>query len=135
EINKIKSMLTYEVTNEINTIYEKKFYISIGTLLGNNIFSGKGKKIGFSIEPTGFLESDIKSEFSQAGINQTKHNIVLNLKLNVTTIVPFKSACTTVSTNMIIAETVIVGEVPQYYTNVEGANEKTIADINDYSYK
>lgn len=134
EVNRIKSILTYEVTNRINLICEKKFYISIGTLFGNNIFSGRGKKIEFEIEPIGFLESDIKSEFTQAGINQTKHNILLNLNLNTTTIVPFNSACTEISTNMIIAETVIVGDVPQYYTNVQGADEKTIADINDYSH-
>lgn len=134
-INKLKSTLSSEVTKKLHNLNLRSYNLSIGTLTGNEYLSGRGPKVNLKIEPTGYLTSELVSKFSSAGINQTHHQIILNLTLDITTYLPLSRAKTQVSTNYIIAETVIVGEVPQYYTSVISDDRSLISDINDYDAK
>ena len=68
---------------------------------------------------TGNVTTDFESELSEAGINQTKHRINLNTQVNVAAIIPGYPVNTNIKTNLTIAETVIVGEVPKVYAAAE----------------
>ncbi len=126
-INKLKSELTSQITNSLNDLKTHPYSLSLGTIIGNDYLAGRGPKINLRIEPTGFLKTELISKFTSAGINQTQHQILLNMTVDLTTIVPLH--------NSIIAETIIVGDVPEYYTNIISDNKSLISDINDYNSK
>ncbi|WMJ23282.1 sporulation protein YunB [Paludicola sp. MB14-C6] len=135
KINKLKSKLTTAITENFDNLKTYPYYITLGTFLGNDYLTGRGPKIPLKIEPTGYLKTELVSKFTSVGINQTHHEIILNMTVDLTTIVPLHNSTVQLNTNFVIAETVIVGEVPEYYTNVITDDRTLLSDINDYSYK
>lgn len=119
-LNRIKSLLEQRVTAALNDRGVCEWEIPLGSLLGSEYLSGRGPMIPLRIQPAGSMTTEFESRFQAAGINQTSHRIVLNLTLSLTTFVPLHGAAVTVHTNFIVADTVIVGEVPDYYTNITG---------------
>ena len=85
--------------------------------------------------PLGYVKSQLKSEFSEAGINQTLHKITLNVNATVTAIIPGNTTKFDVSLNYIICDTVIVGNIPNGYTYITGDNRDIIPKVNDYASK
>ena len=81
----------------------------------------------------GNVQSEISSEFESCGINQSIHRIVLRLDVTIGAFIPGYSIGCDVDYDYILSETVIVGNVPQAYTNVIADSAQTaIDDINDY---
>lgn len=79
-----------------------------------------------AMERAGKIEADIDSEFSSVGINQTLHRIYLNLNCSIGILTPFKSISKTVSSKVLLTETVIVGEVPSTYYNYDNLGFKDV---------
>jgi len=69
--------------------------------------------------PSGSVVTSVSNVFDSAGINQTRHQIMLNIKSTVSVIIPGYITSVPVETNMCIAESVIVGLVPDTYANVQ----------------
>lgn len=133
KVNKLKAKLTTEVTRSLRELKSYPYSVSLGTLLGTEYLAGRGPNLNLKIEPTGFLEADLLSNFSSAGINQTHHKIILNINVDITTYIPLSRSSSKVSTNFILAETIIVGDVPQYYTSVISDDKNLLTDINRYN--
>jgi sporulation protein YunB len=110
-INKLKSQT---VSNVIKTLKDEREVLSVplGTLLGSRFFSARGPDINIKLIPLGAVSSELNQKFTSAGINQTLHSIYLDLRVSLRLASPFSSANINVFTNVCIAETVIVGEVP-----------------------
>lgn len=130
KLNTIKNTLERNVTQALGTLRLHSYSVPLGTLLGSEWLSGRGPEIPLRLTPTGYLESTVESRFTSAGINQTNHRLVLNLTLSCTTLVPLHRAEITVTTNFVLAETVIVGEVPEYYTQIV-SDETTASKARD----
>lgn len=113
-INKLKASITKRILDKISKIDQASLNIPIGTFFGSQFFAGQGPRIKFRIIPNGIIQTDINSQFSEAGINQTKHQIIINIKAKVTSIIPGYSATSEVSSNFIVSETIIIGKVPNY---------------------
>lgn len=118
-VNRLRADITSAVINKMLEHKEQTLYIPIGTLVGGQYLSGRGPRIEFKIIPASYAKSEIYNEFKTAGINQTHHQIMLKLSTTVTAIIPGYSVSTEVITNVCLAETVIVGTVPEAYTHVE----------------
>lgn len=91
--------------------------IALGTLLGSELLHGRGPKVPVRLTLVGNVIADFESTFESAGINQTKHRIVLNIHTSVYSFLPGFDTTTEVETSIPVAETVIVGEVPQLMAN------------------
>ena len=115
KINCLKSSLSKAISNELNKEELKKIKIPLGTILGTELLSGSGPILNVKLFVTGNVVTDFESELSEAGINQTKHRINLQTEVNVAAIIPGYPVETNVKTNLTVAETVIVGEVPKVY--------------------
>ncbi len=89
--------------------------IPVGSLSGLIFLNGKGVGIPFRLSPLGAVQTEIKSEFTQAGVNQTRHRIVLKVSANVSAIIPTYSVSNEVFAEYILAETVIVGVTPDFF--------------------
>lgn len=101
--------------------------IPVGTVSGIPLLAGKGPRITMRFTPAGAVKSSFDSEFRSAGINQTLHRINLKLTATVRVILPGESHTLQVDAEAPIAESIIVGEVPQAYTNV--ANEADLLNL------
>ena len=130
-INKLKTRIAQRLEREIERLSEVDIQIPIGTLLGIQLLHGKGFSVGMTVQPMGFATASIISEFSDAGLNQTLHRIVIEIKADVDAIIPGFSTRVPVKTTIVAAETVIVGRVPNAYTHVV-ASESLDGYLNDY---
>lgn len=115
-MNLFKTNITQNIQNSIQNSDGGYVYIPIGSLLGNEIFNGVGCKVPVKIAPASTTKIDFTGDFQSVGINQVKHSIYLNIEMNITIISSSMQQTKTVNTTVLVAETIIVGEVPTYYS-------------------
>jgi len=128
-LNVLKSKMTAAASEQLNLLQNQTVRIPLGTLLGLQIFSGRGPKVEFKILPTGYVDSKLNHRFDSAGINQTRHQIVLQIDATIMALLPGYSASSSVSTSLILAETVIVGASPEAFTQVVTEEQTDSAGI------
>ena len=93
--------------------------IPLGNLLGSTLLAGKGPSIPVELIMLSSSVAGFRSELTTAGINQTRHQILLDLKVGVSLLMPWRTVGTEVDTEILVSETVIVGAVPKSYMNWE----------------
>ncbi len=131
-INRLKTGVSSRIERELERISAISIDIPIGTLVGIELLHGRGFSVGMSVEPLGYATTTIISEFTQAGINQTLHRIVIQIDAEVAAVIPGYSARVPVSTAIVAAETVIVGRVPEAYTHVVTTSDELVGSLQDY---
>lgn len=132
ELNRIASDVALGVQEKLNGINDTIIKFPIASIFGENLISGYGPKISIKIIPTGNVKVDFNSEFESTGINQTRHKISIKIKTNVRIIAPFFSKTNEYSDEITIAESVIVGEVPESYYNIVGVEGITTDDCLNF---
>ena len=109
--------------DRIMDLGEQGVSVPLGTLSGLPMLAGMGPKLSFRFTPVGMVQASFHSEFRSAGINQTMHRITLQLTGTVRVVLPGRSYSVIVSTQAPVAENVIVGDVPEAYTNVANTDD------------
>lgn len=133
KINTMKSRISSEVSKAINKSENYKISVPIGTLTGNEYLLGFGPKIKFDMQITSSVFADFKSNFYSAGINQVLHQIVIVIEIKGNLVLPWNTRGFSTTTSVIAAQTVLVGVVPDAFTNVIEADGGEIAsEIFDY---
>ena len=122
KINQITSEIAIDIQKSLDNSEKNKIYISSGALTGIRLLSGSGPKIGIRLAACGNVETDLRSEFVSKGVNQTVHRVYLNIKTRVNILTTIKTMESSIENQVLIAEHVIVGEIPSTYYNLEGAN-------------
>jgi len=119
-INNMISDLTEGIQNRFDEMGETEINIPIGNIFGIYYFSGVGPSMPARVTTTGTLDTEVKSEFIAKGINQTLHRIYVNYECYVKIITPIKNFEKKITNQVIIAEHIIVGNIPDSYYNLEG---------------
>ena len=114
--NRLETKVSDKIARELAAAEKTKFSIPIGSVIGGNFLSGRGPKLNFYMSLAGRCNSNVTSEFSQAGINQTRHRVIMNITTHVNVIMSGNNTSTTVENSVIIAETVLLGSVPLAYS-------------------
>ena len=122
EMNKLAVETSIEILKELEDIKRKNIKISFGNIIGSQIFADAGPYININVQPAGSVNVKFATEFAEAGINQTRLKIYMNVDTTVQIIVPFAGNNIDVSTNIPVSETIIVGDVPESYINVPKDN-------------
>lgn len=117
--NMLKSTISKSITDAVSKNEARLMRIPWGTLTGSAILSGRGRFINLRITEFSYALIDIRSEFSAAGINQTRHSIILDITIKAHGYVAITHITTQVQTSLIVAETIIIGEVPNSYFNFQ----------------
>ncbi len=128
-VNKMVSDISLLIQKELDKIENTKMYIRLGTFTGSKILSGRGPKIEIIIFGIGDVQTELKSEFNAAGINQTIHRIYLEIKTNVIILTPINNLQEEITTQVLLAEGVIIGEIPSTYYNLEGLTKDNTIDV------
>ena len=132
-INNMISELTENIQVEFDKIENPKISFALGGLSGVYFLSGVGPEISLRVSVTGTVETNIRSEFISQGINQTLHRVYVDFDCNMQIVTPLKSYDKNITNQVIIAEHVIVGNIPNSYYNLEGieSNMDTLNTIGD----
>ena len=120
EINRLKTDVLNIINDEILSTDESSLGVALGSLFLPEFFAGKGLKLPVKILAIRNSEADFSSQFSEAGINQTLHKLNMEVFLDVTVLVLGSTTEFTISSHMVVAETVIVGDVPETYLQTGG---------------
>ncbi len=123
KLNAVAAQCADSAQERIMALGEQGITIPLGTVLGIPLFSGKGPKLTLRFTPAGAVQSSFESAFADAGINQTIHKITLRLTATVRIILPGESHTVTISSVATIAESIIVGDVPSTYADVDDGEE------------
>ncbi len=113
EINRLESETALEVIKVLREVTMDGITIPIGSATRSKILSNYGPVIRVSLLPAGTADVNTVEAFEEAGINQTRHRVVLEIIANIQVIQPLLSSNITVKTHVPIVETIIIGNVPQ----------------------
>ena len=108
---------------------EVSISVPFGSVMNSQIFSTTGPVIQMYASPYAQVNVDIDSEFTSAGINQTSHQITMDLQSKIALSIPGYMTTVTVDSSFLIAETVLVGKVPDSYTEVDGTQADLLGKI------
>lgn len=100
-----------------------------GSFTGFKLLSGKGPGVPIRISSIGNVETDLRSEFTAQGINQTLHRVYLQVECEISILTPFENITEKITNQVLIAENVIVGKIPNTYYNLNGLDSKSAIDI------
>ncbi len=133
-INQLKAAITSRVADEIARLDTSQISIPLGNLIGGDLFSGRGPSIPVRLVPVGSVSANFISSFTNAGINQTRHQIVIDTTVSMSVIAPGARASCQVNTKVNIAETILIGSVPEGYTYIDDTGEsEMLQKYNDYA--
>lgn len=128
-INEIISDVAIKIQEEINKRGRENIEIALGSFTGFKLLAGRGPGIKIVISSIGNVETNLKSEFSSQGINQTLHRVYLEVKCEVSILTPFKDLKQNIVNQVLLMENVIVGNIPNTYYNLEGLENKDALEM------
>ena len=119
-VNIIISDIAYYIQEQMKQPQNSTVSIPMGSLLGIDLFSGYGPNIKMKVVLLGSVETDLRSEFISKGINQTLHRVYLQIDCPVQILSSYKTMNEKISNQFLLAENVILGEIPSTFYNLEG---------------
>lgn len=111
-VNKLKSKINQSIQDTIGHLENCYIEIPIGTILGSELLGGRGPRIPLYLSNAGSIKADFESTFESGGVNQTLHKLNIVITAEITVILPMSSFTSTVTTTVLVGETLIVGTVP-----------------------
>lgn len=123
EMNRLASRVTLLAQKKLEELEDQTISVPLGSALGLTIFAGSGPKIPVQILPVGAVTPRFDTEFQTAGINQTRHKLLLTLTATVRLVIPTGASVMEASTQMAVAESIIVGQVPDSFVDLNGDSE------------
>lgn len=131
-INRLKNNIASRIERELDRMSSIDVMIPVGTLTGLQLLHGRGFDIGMKVSPVGYAQTAIVSEFTEAGLNQTRHRIVIHIEVMADAVIPGFSSRVPVSASIVAAETIIVGKIPDAYTHVIAGDTDLVGLLQDY---
>lgn len=119
-INDIILQIPVKIQNELNSLGSGSLKIPLGSFTSSKFLSGRGPNVELKIGTIGNIGTDLKSEFTSVGINQTIHKMYLQIDCTVTILTPFENYEQKVNSQVLLAEAVIIGTTPETYYNLTG---------------
>ncbi len=122
-INKLKSEIISEVLDAVEGIGTSDLGVPLGNIINGDLLSGRGPRIPVRIMPLGTASANFRHSFQSAGINQTRHQIMMEVQVSIDVLMPGYTENTVVTVEVTVAETIIVGAVPDSYTHFEDGGQ------------
>ena len=125
-IGRIKSRLVNGLYDRLDEFEQTVIEVPLGSVLAPHFFSGRGPSLHFGLAGLTQMEAEFVSSFSAAGINQTRHCILIEFHAGFRILTPFVSTFP-------VTDTVIVGTVPERYAYIGSAGEGLLGEVRDGS--
>ena len=122
-MNDLASEAALAAQRNLDTLADQGVRLPLGAALGISLFSGSGPSIRVRVIPVGAVSTRFVTSFESAGINQTRHEISLEASVVMRIVIPTGADSVSVNTYVPVAESIIVGTVPDTYVNVPSAED------------
>ncbi len=116
EVNRMQSRIADEILHRLTEVSTSELEIPLGTLTGSALLAGRGPRLFVRMQAVGSANAVFRNQFTSAGINQTRHQIFLDVDVYMSILLPGMKTSTKVTNEIAVAETVVVGSVPDTYT-------------------
>lgn len=133
KINLVKALIVREVEKRLSDTGAGDVSIPIGNLTGIKLLSGRGPSLRVRLVPARSVRVDVVSVFLESGINQTWHRLLLKVEADFTVMVLSRRLDCRVSDTVVMSDTVIVGRVPDAYTDINKIEDELLGDVVDFS--
>lgn len=120
EVNRLKTSILNLINDEILAIDTGSIGIPLGSLFFPEVLSGRGPMIPVQIMSIRNSDAAFTSYFTEAGINQTLQQLTMEISVDVAILVLGKTQSFTVASQVVVAETIIVGQVPDTFFQTGG---------------
>ncbi len=127
EMNRLAAKVSLMSQEKLQANRDQVVRVPLGSALGMTLFAGAGPKIEVQVLPVGSVQVEFHTDFRTAGINQTRHRVTLLLTAQVQLVIPTGAKTVEASTQVAMAESIIVGEVPDTFTDV--GNDMDMLDL------
>lgn len=117
--SRFKRQVTEAIVRQLGTLDSDALGVPLGTLTGQPLLSGAGPRVRVRVDSVGEVTADYANSFTSAGVNQTLHQVCLDITATVYLFLPGEVLPVSVHSSVCVAETVIVGETPDTYLNLE----------------
>ena len=117
-MNELATVTALEAQSKLESAESQSIAIPLGAALGVPFLSAMGPRVQVRIVPVSAVSAAFSTEFESAGINQTRHKIYLSLRTTVRLVIPSGARQVSLGSQVLIAESIIVGDVPQSYVQV-----------------
>lgn len=117
QINLLARQTQTLATANVNAVCEEGIPVPLGAFTGISALAGFGPEITFRVLQVGSVICSFESEFTSAGINQTRHSVYMYADASVSIVLPSQTRKVTVSTQILVCESIIVGKIPEIYFN------------------
>lgn len=114
-VNQVVGRVLTALQGELAALEGARYTIPLGQALGNAFLAEYGPEIPVTLRAVGAVTAGVSHRFDEAGINQTRHTVLLLLRLELRIVVPLLADRVVVETEYPLAESIIVGPVPQWY--------------------
>ena len=131
-INRLQGELLEKILQTLQETRQITLQLPLGSLSGAQFLAGRGPLVTLRLRPVGLVKTKIINQFDEAGINQTRHRIQLQVTVDMLSLLPGYRISSQAQSNIILAETIIVGLVPDAYTEVYGGTDDLVGMIQDY---
>lgn len=128
----LKVQLARAAYDALGTLEESGMDVPLGTILAPTYLAGTGPKLHVGVTSLGYADARFISAFTAAGINQTRHQILLEVQADANIMTVIGSRTVTIKTQFAVTDTVIVGTVPNQYTYIDDTEQSLLGKINDY---
>jgi len=125
-INQVNMIIQTEIQNRLNELRKETIYLPTGAFTGLTLLSNYGSRIPINAQVISNCYTVLSSEFTEMGINQTRHRLQINCFVEIKLTVPSREVTDKVTNEILITESVIVGQVPSTYLG-----ENTTTDYLD----
>ena len=120
EVNRLKTAILNLINDDILAMDSRQFGVPVGSLILPEFLAGRGPSIPVEILAIRNSDASFHSDFTEAGINQTLQQLTMEITVDVVVLVLGKTNDFTVSTQVVVAETIIVGQVPDTFLQTGG---------------
>lgn len=118
EVNRLKTQILSVVDTMLLDLDVNEVGLPLGSLILPELFSGTGPRLPVKVLSISSSDAEFRNLFTEAGINQTSHQIMMDVVIDMTILTPAGTESVEAVSSVVVAETVIVGGVPQSYVNV-----------------
>ena len=122
KITRLVTSIARDLEEKLGNLSREDIKVPLGMLTGNSLLADKGPNLTLALLPLGSVSVNIHDEFSAAGINQTRHSIMLDIVVDMGILLPFQSTFTQITDTLPIVGSVIVGPIPEPYLNMEAGD-------------
>lgn len=124
ELNRLRNETLSILNNQIEETGFSELGIPLGSIVLPTLFSGQGPELPIKVLTVRDADAEFTSRFQEAGVNQTLHQITLDVALNLTILTPAGTQTLRVDSGVVVAETVLMGQVPSTLINTSGFSDR-----------